>query len=230
MSTWNIFLWVFSFLPLAVTVYFFATFLGQGRRRWKRINIWVALSTLTAFVYSCWQVSFFYDESFYLLLPFPQGYFSHAYLFLTPTFLAVLTIPKMYPQLSKLMNACLLLSVILAILLLLTFPGKDLIWFTFCLSTLLIFIGLKEDQFHLYYKHFIKYLFLENTWAALFYYKNENLFALGLLLQTISRYYFFQFINLFWMQGFLHKNYDTYKNANESEASLTVPKSGLLKE
>jgi len=231
MSIWNIVLFILSFLPLIVTVYFFSNFLAQGRRHWRKINIGVALSTLTAFAYSCWQISFFYDESYYLLLPFPQDYFSHVYLFLTPAFLAILTIPKMYPQTSKIIYACLFLSVILAVLLLLAFPGKDLIWFTLSLSTLLVFVGLKEEQFNLYYKHFIKFLFLENTWAALFYYKNENLFALGIILQSISRYYFFQYLNLFWMQGFLHKNYEKSQAIAESTTPfLNESSGGLIKD
>lgn len=222
MSAWNIILFILSFLPLILTVYFFSNFIAQGRRHWKRINVWVVLSTIAAFSYSCWQVSFFYDESYYLILPFPQDYFSHAYLFLTPAFLAILAIPKMYPQLSKLLYACLILSVILAVLMLFAYPGKDLVWFTLSLSTLLVFIGLKEEQFNLYYKHFIKYLFLENTWVAFFYFKDENLFAVGLVLQLVSRYYFFQFLNLFWMQGFLHKN-------NEVAQVLPETTNGLIR-
>ncbi len=229
MSAWNIVLFILSFFPLFVALYYFSNFIAQGRRNWRRINVWVILSTITVFAYSCWQISFFYDESYYLILPFPQDYFSHIYLFLTPTFLALLAIPKMYTNISKILYACLFLSVMLATLLLFAYPGKDLIWFTLSLSTLLVFIGLKEEQYNIYYKHFIKYLFLENTWAAFFYFKNENLFALGIILQTVSRYYYFQFLNLFWMQGFLHKNYEKNQTISEMEAVISHPSSGLIK-
>jgi hypothetical protein len=85
----------------------------------------------------------FYDESYYLILPFPQDYFSHVYLFLVPTLLASLVIPKMYPNLSKLLYFSLILSVVLAVLALFAYPGKDLIWFSFALSVLLIFYWTK---------------------------------------------------------------------------------------
>jgi hypothetical protein len=57
-----------------------------------------------------------------------------------------------------------------------------------------------------------------------YYFKNENLFLLGLILQTIARFYFFNFINLFWIQGFFKKNYEP----QQSEVKHSV--GGLLKE
>ena len=206
MKAWNMVLLVLSFVPLLMTIYYVAMFIAQGRKHWRHLNYFVIVASLIVFAHSCWQISFFVDESFYLLMPFPQDYFSHTYLFVIPTVLAAIAIPKMYPDLSKILYACLILSAILACLALFAYPGKDLIWFSISLSILLIFIGLKEDQFTLYYRHFVKYLFLENTWVALFYFKNPTLFFIALVLQTMARFYFFQFLNLFWIQSFLKKN------------------------
>lgn len=224
MSVWNISLFVLSFMPLLLTIYFFSNFITQARKNWRGINFLVVAATIIAFAHSCWQVSFFFDESYYLLLPFPQDYFSHIYLFITPAIFACLAIPKMYPNLSKILYASLFLSVILAVLALLAYPGKDLIWFTVSLSTLLVFIGLKEEQFGLFYKNYIKYLFLENTWVAFFYFQDESLYAIGLILQTAARFYMFNFLQLFWIQGFFKKNH----SSQEFVASGTP--TGLLKE
>lgn len=223
MSIWNSVLFILSFSPLLVTIYFISNLIAQGRKSWKKINYWVITLAFIAFAHSCWQISFFYDERYYLILPFPQDYFSHVYLFLTPMLLACLAIPKMYANISKILYTCLFLSVVLAVLALFAYPGKDLVWFSISLSVLLIFIGLKEEQFGLYYKHYLKFLFLENTWVALYYFKNENLFLLGLILQTIARIYFFNFLKLFWIQGFLKKNYENKQTVNQ-------PVGGLLKE
>ena len=224
MNMWNLILFILSIFPLMLTIYFFSEFSSQGRKNWKKINLLVAILTLISFAYSCWQVSYFFDESYYLLLNFPTSYFSHTYLFLVPAFLTLLALPKLYIGLSKLIKISLLGFLVLSVLALVTFPGKDLIWFSISLSTLFVFIGLKEEQFGLYYKYFVKYLFLENTWVALFYFKDESLFAFGLILQTAARLYFFNFLRLFWVQGFLKTN-------QESKPILeNLVKGGLLKE
>lgn len=226
MNTWNSILLVLSIFPLLLTMYFISNFFSQIRKNWKKINYLVLGAAIITFAHSCWQVSFFLDERFYLLLPFPQDYFSHIYLFIIPVILGCLAIPKLYPNLSKILYGCLFMSVILAILGMFTYQGKDLIWFSISLSTLLVLIGLKEEQFGLYYKNYIKFIFLENTWVALFYFQNEKLFAIGLVLQLVSRFYFFNFLNLFWIQSFFKKN----QTINESVEPTTATTSGLLKD
>lgn len=198
-------------MPLALTGFNISLFISQGRKQWKCMNPIVLVISLILFLHSCWQVSFFFDESYYLLIPFPQDWFSHTYFFVIPFLLGLLTIPKMYPNLSKYYYASLILSVILSVLGIFAFKGKDLIWFSVSLSALLVFVGLKEDQYGLFYRHFVKYLFLENTWIALFYFQSTSWFFVGLILQTAARFYMFHYLNLFWVSGFL-KNHQSPQN------------------
>lgn len=203
MNISHVLLFLLSLAPALLTGFNISLLISQGRKQWKNMNPLVLVIAFIVFFHSCWQVSFFLDESYYLFIPFPQDWFSHTYFFLIPCLLGLLTIPKIHPGLSKYYYISLILSVILSVLGIFAFKGKDLIWFSSSLSILLVFVGLKEDQFGLFYRYFVKYLFLENTWIALFYFHSTSLFFIGLLLQLAARFYLFHYLNLFWVSGFL---------------------------
>lgn len=219
MSFTNICLFILSFLPLLLTGFNISLLASQGRKHWRQINYIVVAVAMITFAHSCWQISFFFDESYYLLIPFPQDYFSHFYFFVVPSLLACLTLPKMYPNLTKVQYMSLILSVILSVLAIFAFQGKDLIWFSVSLSLLLIFVGQKEEQFSLFYRHYIKYLFLENTWVALFYFQSTPWFIVGLALQLAARFYLFHYLNLFWVSSFL-KSHQSKKEVVPTSSEL----------
>lgn len=196
---------LFFAIIIAVTACLqFLSLVFQVKENKKIFHPLILMIHFVLFLYSCAQIGNFWSQDTYTYLYFPYSVISHIYLFFFPVLLFTMLTYSMYKESwKKRYYFYQVLAWTLAIIAYLTFPGKDLLWFSPMLSVTLILVGLKSKQYPLHYRNFLLYLFFENTWVCFFYFSKPSFYMLGLFLQVFARIYLYNLLSLYWVANLI---------------------------